>query len=424
MLRMAGELADGVLLNYLPASHIPWSVEQIRAGGPADVYAYVHAGVCDREEGIELARRDLFSYAVVDSYARSFERAGFADEVAAIREAHAAGDRDGALAAVSDRMVDAIDVMGDEDTVQATMPRLRRRRRGRARPHAPAVGRRPPRRRPTRPSAPPSGGPSRGARREGRARHRRRQRDRPGAVRALRGRGRPRGRRGRPRASASQAVADGLGDGRSGAGARTSAWRPRSSPRSRPPRPASARSTSSCATPASARCWASTPRRAVAAGVGRQRDGPRLRRPGRGARHGRRAARATSSPPRRRPGSSPRSATRPTASPSTPRWPWPSGSRSPTATPGIRVSCLCPQGVNTDLLRMAAPGRVRRGGHGPGHDRARRRRRRGDRGPGRRAVPDPPPPRGPRVRAAQGGRPRPLARRDAQAPAPRARRLG
>jgi probable F420-dependent oxidoreductase len=121
MLRMAGELADGVLLNYLPASHVPWSVEQIRAGGDAEVYAYVHAGICEREEGIELARRDLFSYAVVDSYARSFERAGFADEVAEIREAHAAGDRDAAVAAVSDRMVDAIDVMGDEGTVERTM---------------------------------------------------------------------------------------------------------------------------------------------------------------------------------------------------------------------------------------------------------------------------------------------------------------
>ena len=28
----AGELADGVLLNYLPASHVPWSVERIREG--------------------------------------------------------------------------------------------------------------------------------------------------------------------------------------------------------------------------------------------------------------------------------------------------------------------------------------------------------------------------------------------------------
>ena len=121
MLRLAGELADGVLLNYLPASHVPWSVEQVRAGGDATVYAYVHAGVCERDEGIDKARRDLYSYAVVDSYARNFERAGFGDEVAEIRGRFADGDRAGAVAAVSDRMVDAIDVMGDADTVHATM---------------------------------------------------------------------------------------------------------------------------------------------------------------------------------------------------------------------------------------------------------------------------------------------------------------
>lgn len=121
MLQLAGEVADGVALNYLPASHVPWSIEQVRKGGKAEIYAYVHAGVCERHEGIDLARRDLFSYAVVDAYARNFDRAGFAEEVAAIREHHAAGDRDGALAAVSDRMVDAIDVMGDADTVHATM---------------------------------------------------------------------------------------------------------------------------------------------------------------------------------------------------------------------------------------------------------------------------------------------------------------
>ncbi|HSL58122.1 MAG TPA: LLM class F420-dependent oxidoreductase [Acidimicrobiales bacterium] len=128
MLQLAGEVADGVLLNYLPASHVAWSVEQVRQGearrtdgGRCRVYAYVHAGVAERADGIELARRDLFSYAVVDSYARNFVRAGFGDEVEAVRERHAAKDRDGALAAVSDRMVDAIDVMGDADHVHATM---------------------------------------------------------------------------------------------------------------------------------------------------------------------------------------------------------------------------------------------------------------------------------------------------------------
>ncbi len=127
MLALAGELADGVLLNYLPASHVAWSVEQVRRGAAArtdggpTIYAYVHAGVGDRADGVELARRDLFSYIVVDAYARNFERAGFADEVAEVREHHAARDREGALAAVSDRMIDAIDVVGDADLVADTV---------------------------------------------------------------------------------------------------------------------------------------------------------------------------------------------------------------------------------------------------------------------------------------------------------------
>src|SRR3954467_9671485 len=53
MLRMAGEVADGVPLNYLPASHVPWSIERVREGGDATIYAYVHVGVCDRDDGID-----------------------------------------------------------------------------------------------------------------------------------------------------------------------------------------------------------------------------------------------------------------------------------------------------------------------------------------------------------------------------------
>jgi probable F420-dependent oxidoreductase len=127
MLRLAGEVADGVLLNYLPATHVPWAVEQVRAGEAATgnrctIYAYVHLGVTERSErALGAARRDLFSYAVVDAYAKAFTLAGFGDEVAEIREHHAAKDRDGAVAAVSDRMVDAIDVVGDAAVVQAAV---------------------------------------------------------------------------------------------------------------------------------------------------------------------------------------------------------------------------------------------------------------------------------------------------------------
>lgn len=131
MLRLAGELADGVLLNYLPASAVQWCVEQVRAGeatagrpiGSCEVHAYVHVGVADRDAAADNARKDLFSYAVVPSYAKAFARAGFSDEVAAITDAHGRRDRAGALAAVSDRMVDAIDIVGDASTVTAAVRR-------------------------------------------------------------------------------------------------------------------------------------------------------------------------------------------------------------------------------------------------------------------------------------------------------------
>lgn len=126
MLRLAGELADGVLLNYLPASHVPWCVEQVRRGGQATVYANVHVGVGDPAAAAQGSRYDLFSYAVVDAYAASFTRAGYGDAIAAIQRAHRAGDRAGALAAVPDEMVGAINAVGDEILVRDTIAAYRR----------------------------------------------------------------------------------------------------------------------------------------------------------------------------------------------------------------------------------------------------------------------------------------------------------
>ena len=114
------------MLNYLPASHVPWCVEQVRRGGNATIYANIHVGVGNRAAAAPQARYDLFSYAVVDAYACSFTRAGFGDAVQAIRAAHLAGDRDGALAAVPEEMVDAINVVGDEALVRDTVSAYRR----------------------------------------------------------------------------------------------------------------------------------------------------------------------------------------------------------------------------------------------------------------------------------------------------------
>lgn len=121
MLRLAGEVADGVLLNYLPASLVSWSVEQVRTGGNARVYAYVHVGVTDRDRYAEAARRDLFSYAVVDAYAANFARAGYGDAVDEVRARHQAKEREAAVAAVSDEWVDGVQIMGDARHVQQSV---------------------------------------------------------------------------------------------------------------------------------------------------------------------------------------------------------------------------------------------------------------------------------------------------------------
>jgi alkanesulfonate monooxygenase SsuD/methylene tetrahydromethanopterin reductase-like flavin-dependent oxidoreductase (luciferase family) len=118
MLRLGGELADVVLLNYLPASLVPWCVARVREGGGAQVQAYVHCAVTDRDHYADLARKDLLNYAVVPAYASQFERAGFVDEVQHFQNRWADRDRDGALAAISDEWVDAIQIMGDEQHVR------------------------------------------------------------------------------------------------------------------------------------------------------------------------------------------------------------------------------------------------------------------------------------------------------------------
>ncbi len=117
MLKLAGELADGVLLNYIPASHVAASVKLVREGGDATIYAYIHAAVGRVEERIRSAQRDLFNYAMADGYAKMFRQAGFADEVDLLRTKFAEKDREGAVGAISERMVQAIDFIGSESDV-------------------------------------------------------------------------------------------------------------------------------------------------------------------------------------------------------------------------------------------------------------------------------------------------------------------
>ena len=54
---------------------------------------------------------------MADGYANMFRAAGFADEVDDLRAHQAKRDRDGAVAAVSERMIQAIDFIGSSEEV-------------------------------------------------------------------------------------------------------------------------------------------------------------------------------------------------------------------------------------------------------------------------------------------------------------------
>ncbi len=99
MLRLAGEIADGVVLNWMPPERVGWATQIIRDAAtragrdPASVtvVCYVRAAVIENTElAWTVMRRLLATYIEMPAYARMFREAGFAAEVSAIRGAWAA----------------------------------------------------------------------------------------------------------------------------------------------------------------------------------------------------------------------------------------------------------------------------------------------------------------------------------------------
>jgi probable F420-dependent oxidoreductase len=123
MLELAGEIADGVLLNWIPPTAVPASIAHLETGARRagrtladfEIAAFVRTCVTD---DIAAARdtlaRDVTGYATVDVYASFFRAAGYADEVAAVGAAWTSGDRASAVKRISPRMLDGLGVVGDE----------------------------------------------------------------------------------------------------------------------------------------------------------------------------------------------------------------------------------------------------------------------------------------------------------------------
>jgi probable F420-dependent oxidoreductase len=133
MLRLAGEIADGVMLwlccpAYIRDVVIPEvTTGRQRAGRPLDgfdVVAAVPSAVVDDPATAHAAmRRDLLPYFGLPFYRAMLERSGFGEEIAAFDAA--AGDIEGMQAAISERFLGQLVAVGDEAAVHAGLGRYR-----------------------------------------------------------------------------------------------------------------------------------------------------------------------------------------------------------------------------------------------------------------------------------------------------------
>jgi hypothetical protein len=99
-------IADGVILNWMPAAHVPRAIEAIAAGAARravadiDIACYIRVCVTDdrRRRGSGCAK-GLTGYAIVEAYHAYFTACGFGANSTACRDAWQQGDRAGATRA-------------------------------------------------------------------------------------------------------------------------------------------------------------------------------------------------------------------------------------------------------------------------------------------------------------------------------------
>jgi len=121
MLRLAGEIGDGVIVNFVTPETLPAMLEHTRDGmraagkDPAklDVVCRIIVAV-DEDEAVtrNLFRRSLTAYVTVPQYNKFFREIGYDKEATVAIDAWNAGDRKKALDSIPDDMVEKIFVFG------------------------------------------------------------------------------------------------------------------------------------------------------------------------------------------------------------------------------------------------------------------------------------------------------------------------
>lgn len=131
MLRLAGEVADGVVLwlcnpAYIEQVVVPEVTEGRRRSGRDldgfDIVAAVPAAVTgEPEEARDKQRADLIPYFSLPFYRAMIERSGFGDDLEAFDAAMADGDPKTAAGRISDRFLQTLTAIGSAEEAAATV---------------------------------------------------------------------------------------------------------------------------------------------------------------------------------------------------------------------------------------------------------------------------------------------------------------
>ncbi|MEX2275833.1 MAG: LLM class flavin-dependent oxidoreductase [Actinomycetota bacterium] len=124
--RLAGEIADGVLLNWCTPERVAQAVGEVHEGAraagrdPAEVTVAVYVRACvgvDDAAALTGLRAAAGEYAAIPAYRRQFERAGLAVEAQTAARAH----HDRRPDAVPESLVRAVSLLGDAEEGRARL---------------------------------------------------------------------------------------------------------------------------------------------------------------------------------------------------------------------------------------------------------------------------------------------------------------
>jgi len=122
MLQLAGALGDGLIINMMPLDSMPMILDAYRSGavdaerdasGHEVVARFQIAVTDDKERARNMVRMGFSGYVATPVYNKFFSWVGHDEVARGVAGAFARGDRKGTAAAMSDRFVEDLAILGD-----------------------------------------------------------------------------------------------------------------------------------------------------------------------------------------------------------------------------------------------------------------------------------------------------------------------